>query len=51
MSFGCGEDADNLEIDNPSGMFNIATRHYQPSKRVLEDDFHLVPFMTKASQD
>ena len=46
ISFGCDEDApNNIEIANPSGEFNIAVRHYQPSKRVFEDDYRLVPFM------
>jgi hypothetical protein len=46
ISFGCGEDApNNLEIANPSNVFNIAVRHYQPSKRVLEDDYRLVPLL------
>lgn len=52
ISFGCGGDAPyDLEIDNPSGVFNIAVRHYQPSKRVLEDDYRLVPFMNKKYKD
>lgn len=46
VSFGCGEDApNNLEIDNPSNVFNIAVRHYQPSKKVLENDYRLVPLL------
>ncbi|MCZ4409066.1 DUF1214 domain-containing protein [Cryomorphaceae bacterium 1068] len=50
VSFGCGMDApNNMEIDNPSGVFNIAVRHYQPSKRVLEDDYRLVPLMKTVS--
>lgn len=46
ISFGCGENApNNLEIANPSNVFNIAVRHYQPSKRVFEDGYRLVPLM------
>jgi len=50
ISFGCGEDAlNNLEIANPSNVFNIVVRHYQPSKRVLEEDYRLVPLMKAES--
>lgn len=50
ISFGCGEDApNNLEIANPSKEFNIAVRHYQPSKKVSEDDYRIVPFMKEVS--
>jgi hypothetical protein len=46
ISFGCGDDTpNNLEIVNSSKVFNIAVRHYQPSKRVLEDDYRLVPLL------
>jgi len=46
ISFGCGADSpNNLKIANPSEVFNIAVRHYQPSKRVFEDDYRLVPLM------
>lgn len=52
ISFGCGKDApNNLEIDNPSGVFNIIARHYQPSKRVMEDGYRLVPLMTKKGEE
>ena len=52
LSFGCGEDAiNNLEVSNPSNVFNIAVRHYQPSKRVLEDDYRLVPLMKAVSDE
>lgn len=50
ISFGCGPDApNNMEIANPSDVFNIAVRHYQPSKRVFEDDYRLVPLMQEIS--
>lgn len=50
ISFGCGADApNNMEIANPSEVFNIAVRHYQPSKRVFEDDYRLLPFMKEVS--
>ena len=52
ISFGCGADApNNMEIANPSEVFNIAVRHYQPSKRVFEDDYRLVPFMKDVSKE
>jgi hypothetical protein len=51
ISFGCGSDApNNLSIDNPTKVFNIAVRHYQPSKRVLEDGYRLVPFLKPVSK-
>ena len=50
VSFGCGADSpNNLEIMNPSGVFNIIVRHYQPSKRVIYDDYRIVPFMKQVS--
>lgn len=50
ISFGCGTDApNNMEVVNPSEVFNIAVRHYQPSKRVFEDDYRLVPFMKEVT--
>jgi len=52
VSFGCGEDApNNLEIANPSNVFNIAVRHYQPSKKVLEDNYRLVPLIKAMSRE
>ena len=52
ISFGCGADApNNMEIANQSEVFNIAVRHYQPSKRVFEDDYRLVPFMKAVSKE
>lgn len=50
ISFGCGDDApNNLQIKNASDMFNITIRHYQPSKRVLEEGYRLVPLMKEVS--
>ncbi|MBO6608041.1 DUF1214 domain-containing protein [Psychroserpens sp.] len=52
ISLGCGEDApNNLEIDNPTGVFNITARHYGPSKRVVEDGYRLVPFIKEVSKN
>ena len=52
ISFGCGDDApNNIEIANPSGEFNIAVRHYQPSIRVFEDDYRLVPFIKEVTNE
>ena len=51
ISFGCGVDApNNLEISNPTGEFNLGIRHYQASKRVIEDDYRLVPLMKAVSK-
>ena len=37
VSYGCGDKApNNLEIKNDSGIFNLAVRHYQPSKGVID---------------
>lgn len=52
ISFGCGNDApNNLKINNPTDIFNITVRHYQPSKRVLEGGYRLVPFMNEVSSE
>lgn len=52
ISFGCGKSApNNLEIDNPTGIFNITARHYGPSKRVVEDGYRLVPLMKSFSDN
>jgi len=46
ISFGCSQDApNNLEIENPSSVFNLAIRHYRPSKKVSEDGYRLIPLM------
>ncbi len=48
VSFGCGEGApNNLEISNPTGFFNLGIRHYQPSERVIKEDYRLLPMMQK----
>ncbi|MBM7035185.1 DUF1254 domain-containing protein [Vibrio ulleungensis] len=45
VSFGCGPDAkNNLEIDNDSGMFSVAFRHYIPSQKV-RDGYRVLPYM------
>lgn len=50
ISFGCGENApNNLEINNPSNYFNVVVRHYQPSKKVIEDNYRLVPLIKEVS--
>ena len=50
ISFGCGEDAlNNLEVANPSGFFNVAIRHYQPSEKVYKEDYRLLPLMKAVS--
>lgn len=44
VSFGCGEEArNNLETSNPSGVFNLAIRHYRPSDLVREEGFRILP--------
>ena len=51
ISFGCGEDApNNIETANPSGVFNLGVRHYQPSKKVSEDGYRLVPLMKEVTK-
>jgi len=50
ISFGCGEDAsNNLEVANPSGVFNIIVRHFQPSEKVYNEDYRIIPFMKVVS--
>ena len=52
LSFGCDKTApNNLNITNSSNVFNIAVRHYQPSKRVLNDNYRLVPMMQTVSKE
>ena len=46
VSFGCGPDApNNLPTANESGEFTLAVRHYQPSERVREQGYRLLPFV------
>ena len=46
VSFGCGKDApNNLPTANNSGEFTLAVRHYQPSERVREQGYRLLPFV------
>ncbi|WP_338219454.1 DUF1214 domain-containing protein [Algoriphagus sp. oki45] len=50
VSFGCGANApNNLEIDNPSGVFNFTVRHYRPSERVYKEGYRLVPLVKTVS--
>jgi hypothetical protein len=50
ISFGCGEDApNNIEVENPTGGFNITIRHYQPTKKVSVDDYRILPTMKAIS--
>lgn len=52
ISFGCGKHApNNLEIDNPSKLFNITVRHYRPSKKVTEKGYRLVPLVKAVSSN
>jgi hypothetical protein len=52
ISFGCGTDApNNLEIDNPSGFFNITIRHYQPSEKVYKQNYRIAPLMKVVSKE
>ncbi len=46
ISFGCGDDVpNNIKIANPTGIFNLAIRHYQPTKKVREDNYRVLPTM------
>ena len=52
LSFGCGADApNNIEIDNPSGFFNITIRHYQPSEKVYKENYRIAPLMKVVSKE
>jgi hypothetical protein len=52
ISFGCGEDAlNNLEVANPSGVFNFIVRHFQPSEKVYKEDYRVAPFMKAVSNE
>ena len=44
INFGGGEDAlNNIEIENDSGVFNLAVRHYKPSELVSVDGYRVLP--------
>lgn len=44
INFGGGKDAlNNIEIENASGVFNLAVRHYKPSDLVSEKGFRILP--------
>lgn len=44
INFGGGKDAlNNIEIDNDSGVFNLAVRHYKPSDLVSKEGFRVLP--------
>ena len=46
VSFGCGQEApNNLPTANESGEFTLAIRHYQPSERVREEGYRLLPLV------
>jgi hypothetical protein len=48
VSLGCGQDAsNNLPTANKSGEFTLAVRHYQPSERVREEGYRLLPFVKR----
>ena len=50
ISFGCGNDApNNLETENPTGVFNLGIRHYQPTEKVSVDDYRILPTMKEIS--
>ncbi|MDF1701845.1 MAG: DUF1214 domain-containing protein [Planctomycetota bacterium] len=49
VSFGCGTDApNNIATANPTGAFNLAFRHYRPSKKVREEGYRLLPLVKPA---
>jgi hypothetical protein len=44
VSFGCGDDApNNLETANKSGVFNVGVRHYQPTEKVSDENYRILP--------
>jgi hypothetical protein len=44
VSFGCGSDApNNIETANESGVFNLGIRHYQPSDKVKNEGYRILP--------
>ncbi len=47
ISFGCGDKApNNIKTANDSGVFNLAIRHYKPSKLVSVDGYRILPTVT-----
>jgi len=48
VSFGCDRGAtNNLPTGNDSGEFTLGIRHYQPSERVREGGYRLLPFVKR----
>ena len=48
LSFGCDKESlNNLPTANESGEFTLAIRHYQPSERVRDEDYRLLPFVKR----
>jgi len=46
INFGCGTDAlNNIEIDNSTSLFNVTIRHYQPSKKVYQQNYRIAPLL------
>ncbi|WP_246129139.1 DUF1214 domain-containing protein [Colwellia demingiae] len=44
VSFGCGSDApNNIKTANESGVFNLGIRHYQPSDKVKNEGYRILP--------
>lgn len=46
VSIGCGASApNNIPAENPSGVVSVSVRHYQPSDRVRNKGYRLLPFL------
>jgi len=46
VSFGCDEQSlNNIPTTNDTGVFTLTVRHYQPSERVRDQGYRLLPFV------
>ena len=46
VSLGCDEQSlNNIPTSNDTGVFTLTVRHYQPSERVRDQGYRLLPFV------
>ncbi|MFT7288114.1 MAG: hypothetical protein ACI87W_002229 [Halieaceae bacterium] len=46
VSFGCGKGArNNIPTENGSGLISLTARHYQPSSRIREQGYRILPLI------
>ncbi|USD67246.1 DUF1214 domain-containing protein [Vibrio sp. SCSIO 43136] len=47
VHFGCEGETNNLPIENATGQWNAAFRHYQPTEKVTEEGYRVLPLIEK----